>query len=32
MPDDEIAVSGEPTAVAPEAPFLPRHPIIEGRS
>ena len=32
MPDDEVEVSGEPTQVPSEPPFLPRHPIIEGRS
>lgn len=32
LPDDEIEVQGEPTYVAPEAAFLPRPPVIEGRS
>ncbi len=32
IPSDEIEVAGEPARVAPEAPFLPRHPVIEGRS
>lgn len=32
MPDDEIEVAGAPTLVAAEPPFLPRHPVIEGRS
>jgi dihydroneopterin aldolase len=29
MPDDEIEVSGSPTPVAPEPPFLPRHTPME---
>ncbi len=32
LPEDEVEVSGEPTQVPSEPPFLPRHPIIEGRS
>ncbi len=32
LPDDEVEVTGTPTKVAPEPPFLARHPVIEGRS
>lgn len=32
MPEDEIEVASEPAVVAPEPPFLPRHPIMDGRS
>jgi FolB domain-containing protein len=28
VPEDEIEVTGEPTDVAPERPFLPRHPVV----